>query len=528
MTSIYTVGYYDISSVTIYNADNITFSVLPNSGNSDGYIVKYDSTANPEWTTRISGINSTTINSIILDHSGNVYVTGTYATNPVSFYNADTTLFTTKIATGVNDCFICKYAPSGTGLWAARMSGTASETGNVVSVDSANNVYIAGQFNSTPMTIYNEDDTSFINTLTPVANFDAFIVKYDSTGLVQWGVQIGGVNVDNIKSMTVDHNDDLVIFGYFDSALLTFFNSDGSTFSTLSSVGTNSIFIVKYNSNGFGIWRAVLGDSGSDYSSDIEVDSFGNIYATGYYDSSTFRIYDSLDNLFATTLSNSGNTDSFVVKYSISGLPQWLTRIAGTDPEVATNIAVDSSNQIIVSGYYESNPLSIYNEDATLFNTLANSGVSDIYIVKYDANGDVIWDTRISGLNTEQSGGLDTDLLNNIYIGGYFSSSLLNIYNEDATIGLTLSNISGYSNSFIIKYNKDGIAQWANYIGDTCNVFNTDLIVYDVQPEPEPEPEPEPPCPPRPPFKTIAFRSVQPNMTKKQLYAKASRGIVCR
>ena len=84
---------------------------------------------------------------------------------------------------------------------------------------------------------------------------------------------------------------------------------------------------------------------------------------------------------------NSGLYDAFIVKYDSNGVGTWATRIAGTGNESGNGITVDSSNNIIVTGSYRSNPLTIYNANGTTFGTLSNSGDTDAFIVKYNSNG---------------------------------------------------------------------------------------------------------------------------------------------
>jgi hypothetical protein len=80
---------------------------------------------------------------------------------------------------------------------------------------------------------------------------------------------------------------------------------------------------------------------------------------------------------------NSGSDDVFIAKYNPSGTAQWATRIAGSGSENARGISVDGSGNLYVTGSYSSNPVTIYNADGGTFGTLVNSGLGDVFIVKY-------------------------------------------------------------------------------------------------------------------------------------------------
>ena len=65
---------------------------------------------------------------------------------------------------------------------------------------------------------------------------------------------------------------------------------------------------------------------------------------------------------FSKTLTNagSGNKDSFVAKYSSAGFVQWVAGSSGSSSDTAASVAVDSSGNIVVGGYYYSNPLTVF------------------------------------------------------------------------------------------------------------------------------------------------------------------------
>lgn len=125
----------------------------------------------------------------------------------------------------------------------------------------------------------------------------------------------------------------------------------------------------------------------NDYGQAIATDSTG-VYITGRYRSDPLTIYNfdgSPSSLPA--LINSGFDDVFVVKYNTTGTALWASRIADNFDDIARGIATDSTG-VYITGEYRSNPLTIYNEDGTSsLPTLPNSGLYDIFIVKYDTLG---------------------------------------------------------------------------------------------------------------------------------------------
>jgi len=157
--SVYVVGYYDSNPVTFINSDNASFSgTLANLGGSDVFVVKYDTSGFTQWAARIGGISNDDATAVCVDANGNIYVTGTYQSTPVTVYNANGTTFGT-LANGAagglsNDVFVVKYNSSGVVQWAARMVGTTADIANGIAADSGGNVYLTGGFKSPLFTIY--------------------------------------------------------------------------------------------------------------------------------------------------------------------------------------------------------------------------------------------------------------------------------------------------------------------------------------------------------------------------------------
>ena len=382
--NIYVTGTYQSNPVTIYNSDGSTFGTLVNSSYGNGSIVKYNSSGTVQWATRIGGTGGSQADSALgikSDSSGNIYVTGGYYTNPVTIYNSDGSTFGTLANSGIQDGYFVKYNASGTAQWATRIGGTARKTGTAITSDSSGNMYVIGTYESNPVTVYNSDGSTF-GTLANSGLSDVFVVKYNSAGTTQWAARISGTGNDYSSRITSDSSGNIYVTGSYASNPVTVYNSDGSTFGTLVCSGSLDIFIVKYNSSGTAQWTARIGGSDYETSQSITSDSSGNIYVTGSYQSNPVTIYNSDGSTFGT-LTNYGYSNLCIVKYNSAGTAQWATQIGGSSYDFGISVTSDSPGNIYVAGSYQSNPVTVYNSDGSTFGTLVNSGVNDIFIVKY-------------------------------------------------------------------------------------------------------------------------------------------------
>ena len=419
-----------------------------------------------QWATRIGGIGDEIGSEISVDGSGNSYVVGIYGPNPATIYNADGTTFGTLVNSGSFDVYIVKYNKAGTAQWATRIAGSTVDAGYGISVDDSGNSYVTGYYDSNPVTIYNSDGSTF-GTLVNSGFSDTFIVKYNTSGTAQWATRIADAIIEYGYGISVDDSGNVYVTGTYGANPATIYNADGSTFGTLVNSGSVDVFVVKYNTSGTAQWATRIAGSTIDIGYGISVDRDGNVYVTGYYNSIILTIYNADTSTFGI-LPNSGSYDAFIVKYNTSGTAQWATHIGGTGNDPGYDISVDRAGNSYVTGYYGSNPVTIYNAGGSTFGTLLNSGINNAYIVKYNTYGIAQWATRIAGSGNVTGDGISVDGSGNSYVTGAYDSNMVTIYNADGSTFETLTN-SGFYDVFVVKYNTSGMAQWATRIGGTTS-----------------------------------------------------------
>jgi sugar lactone lactonase YvrE len=457
--SFYVAGSYYSNPLTLYNKDGSAFgTTLDNSGFYDVFIAKYDTNGNVQWCARITGTENDQSAGIAVDASGSVYVTGYYASNPLTLYNKDGSAFATTLAnSGFNDAFIAKYSTDGNVQWCARITGTGYDQSNGIAVDASGSVYVTGYYYSNPLTLYNKDGSAFGTTLTNSGSYDAFIAKYSTDGNVQWCARISGTGNEASNGIAVDASGSVYVTGTYTSNPCRLYNKDGSEFTnSLPLIASYDIFIAKYSTDGNVQWCTRIAGSTGFYniSYSIAVDGSGSIYITGYYSANPLTLYNKDGSAFGTTLANSGPYNILIAKYSTDGNVQWGARIAGSSGNsIGNSIAADASGNVYVTGYYSANPLTLYNKDGSEFGTtLTNSGSSDVFIAKYDTNGNVQWGSRIGGTEIDQGTGIVVDSSGSFYVTGSYYSNPLTLYNKDGSAFATTLDNSGLYDVFIAKY----------------------------------------------------------------------------
>jgi len=199
-----------------------------------------------------------------------------------------------------------------------------------------------------------------------------------------------------------------------------------------------------------------------DQGNSIAIDASGNSYVAGYFCSLSITFG-------STTLINSGNTgnfgDVFLVKYDPSGNVLWARSAGGSYNDEAMGLAIDASGNIYITGHF-------INQTITFGAfTLTNSGAIDLFIAKYDSNGNVLWAKSAAGATFDYAYSAAIDASGNCLITGYFDSPSI-------TFGSFTLNQAGGGDLFLAKYDPSGNVLWAKSAGgsyrDVANSVCTD------------------------------------------------------
>ncbi len=239
-----------------------------------------------------------------------------------------------------------------------------------------------------------------------------------------------------------DSNGNSIIVGHFRSANITF---GGIT--VTNGGNNNNVFVVKYNASGGALWAKSAGGANDAFGESVAVDVNGNIYITGSFSSPSITFG-------SFTLTNFGGSDVFVVKYNSSGSAIWAKNYGGTSNEWGYGIATDINGNVYITGAYTSSSASFGSS------TLTNVGGSDVFLVKCDTNGNVLWADNAGGsIYSDGATSVSVDTSGNAYITGYYLSSPI-LFGS-----ISLTNTGGTDNFFVTKYNTSGSVVWAKSAG---------------------------------------------------------------
>lgn len=381
------------------------------------------------------GANGDFGQAIASDSYGNQYVTG---------YFSGTATFGpfTLISSGGYDVFAAKLDSGGNFLWAVSAGGTGNEESYDIAVDNVGNAYLTGYFVSATVMFG-------IYSLTSSGVYDIFVTKLDPAGNFVWAVSAGGTAYDQGNSIAVDSSGNSFLTGYFESATATFGPH------TITSSGGRDIFIAKVDSAGNFLWAVSAGGTVYDDSFCIAVDSLGNAYLTGQFESTnaTFGNY---------SLTSNGQYDVFAAKLDPEGSFVWAVSAGGSSYDYGEGIATDSLGNVYLTGFFY--------ETATFGpHTLTSSGLTDTFAAKLDTDGNFLWAVKAGGTTYDRGNSIAVDSVGKVYITGYFVGT--------ASFGIHSLLSSGVNDIFAAKLDSSGNWLWAIKAGESGNDRGSDIAL---------------------------------------------------
>ncbi len=451
-----------------------------------------------QWARSAGGSGSDWAGRIATDNIGNIYCTGDYTSQTLTF---GSTNLVNNSTNGNADIFLVKYDGSGAVIWAKSFGASNWESGNSVATDSSGSVYLCGIFRSATL---NLGSVTLTNTTSGYS--DVFVAKFDSSGVLQWAKSGGGSNSESTSGIAVDGNRNVYVSGIYLSGTCIFGNDTINN----SALSFYDIFLVSYDSLGNLRWIDSEGGNKNDMVQCISIDAQANIYIGGTTYSNSFMFgshlfgdavnadlfiakYDSAGNViwahtesgsgyesiygieaqmnrciyltgtftdsihFGTSaLTTAGGADSFIAKYDTSGNPIWSQRFGGTADDNAYNVATALSTigKLYISGEFYSSTMQV--GTTTLLN--GNSAARDFFIAEFDTSGNPLWGKSSGGSLHDSGASLALDLNGNVYVSGSFQSptilfdtfTLTCIASNDifiAKLGTTLTEIQTANNN---------------------------------------------------------------------------------
>ncbi len=296
-----------------------------------------------------------------------------------------------------------------------------------------------------------------------------------SAQLLDWGRGFGGESQELVNGVASDPDGNVYAVGNFLSLRLT--DPDTSVFD-LGAQASADIFITKIDALGNFVWGKSIGGLSQQHAYAVVGDTGGYIYVTGHYQGTIDFDPDPVRTYMLTTLST-GSTSMFLMKMDTAGNLIWAKDvgvISSTTFGYASGraIAMDSDGNLLITGDFASS----IDFDPGVQQTILTAayGGHDIFVAKYNPNGDLVWARSFKGQHQSIGYAVKADGANNVYIAGSFQETV------DFNPGLAtydLTSVGGLKDVFLCKLNKDGAFIRAFSVGGAEDDYASGLVLDD-------------------------------------------------
>jgi hypothetical protein len=342
--------------------------------------------------------------------------------------------------------------------YAAALGGTGAEMAEVVFTTPQGQMYTAGH--------YEAESNSFIGNF-KIEGRGFFVAGHGTKGEVNSLItSLPNPHEARIYSISAAFSNDgfLYVAGTFGGGTLKFTQVDSliNPSQIVPSPKHTNIFFARYLPNGTMQWMKQIQGTGLQTVGRLRVDFQGSIFICGRYTNNLSFIKEENGAFEELMIESAGDSDGYLVKFTDEGIPVWIHKAGGTGYDAMHDLDVDASGNVFVTGCFSD--LAEFE-----FDELLADGKKDLFVVKYNAIGEVVWTQRGGGIQDDEAFGIVCNPIeSHLYITGYYRGA--------ANFGA--QDIEGYiaPNMFLAKINlQTGLFEWVrqgeNRLGSETNRY---------------------------------------------------------
>lgn len=294
---------------------------------------------------------------------------------------------------------------------------------------------------------------------------DGFLAKFNTESMLQWATYYGGSGSEWGYGVALDTLGHVYVSGETRS---TSGIATATSFQPNFAGGNVDVFLAQFDTAGARVWATYYGGS--------QRDIVGRVASDG---SSAYIVLVTNSTGLATPGAHKTvpeNDDHMLVKFNAAGQRQWATYFGGPggESDFNPNIITDMQGDIYITGVTGST-----SGIATAgSHQLILGGDNDIYLAKFDPEGQVLWATYYGGSGSEENrmfiGGIAVDKQNNVLISGGTQSM-----DGIASTGAYQPVLAGSFDAFVAKFSPSGERLWGTYLGGAGEEALNGLVCSD-------------------------------------------------
>ncbi|MDT8411553.1 MAG: SBBP repeat-containing protein [Vicingaceae bacterium] len=404
-------------------------------GGNMPFITKFSDLNELKWSTFYGGSDNQTAYDIKTNSNNEVYVVGHTASSDFPLVPVTGKYFDGTLGSISGDGFIAKFDNNnGFATWSTYFGGNGFDQIFGVAIDNNNAVYITGRTSSTlnfPLLNLAGAYNQVFNGTTSTS--EGFITKFNNNDALIWSTYIGGSSNENMNSIAIDANNNVLLSGETFSTDFPTVNPFGGAFIDNTLGGNQDQNLLKFSPTGQLIWSTYIGGSDDEFtflgsSNRIAFDNANNIYLVGTTTSTDFPVFQStgfFDGLPATSW------NGYIMKFAQTNLSRlWSSYISGSGPISLSTIVTDKiNNNVYIAGTNSDNNIPLVQQPNIYFqNTLSGQGSpfqQDACLFGFNDNNDMLLGTYFGGYQQASEGEfiMDMSITNQkLYFTGFTSA----------------------------------------------------------------------------------------------------------
>jgi hypothetical protein len=276
--------------------------------------------------------------------------------------------------------------------------------------------------------------------------------------VLSFSTYLGGNSVDEGNAIAVDAAGNTYLAGFTDSINFPTMNASQPGFG-----GRQDAFVVKLDPSGRIVYSTYLGGNGQDNATSLAVDPSGNVWVTGFTDSTNFPVR----NPFQPT--KAGLLNAFITRLDAGGSLASSSHLGGNARDVGSSIVIDASGSVYVAGLATSTNFPLRNALQT-----SPAGGADLFVSKFNSNGrQLVYSTYLGGAGIDGASSIAVDAAGNLYVTGLTSSPNLRTANA-----VQAAHRGGMFDAFVTKLNPSGSALiYSTFLGGSGEDRGTRIAI---------------------------------------------------
>jgi len=349
--------------------------------------------------------------------------------------------------------------------WGTYFGGNNLDGFCCVKTDASGNIFITGYEDSFNFPTLNPGGGAYFQG-SNAGNTDAYLIKFNNIGTLLWATYYGGGGRDNGSSLAVDGSGNVFVTGSTTSSIFPTFNPGGGAYFQGALAGNRDVFLLKFTNAGAILWSTYYGGSGEEWGMSLAADGSGNVFVTGYTQSTNFPTLNPGGGAYFQGAHAGGRYDVFLLKFTNIGALLWATYFGGSGDDYGYSLLIDGGGNVFVTGNTTSSNFPVLNPGGGAYFQGAHAGgINDAFLLKFTNTGALLWSTYYGGNGNDRGHSLAVDGSDNVFMTGFTRSTNFPTLNPGSGVYFQVGNAGGIYDTFMLKFTNTGALLWATYYG---------------------------------------------------------------